>query len=144
MKQGAFFFAIGVLLSTLVFKVYAAGNFSAKSWRDVDTGKFNAKIEAAHSANKTWVSKPELYVHYLLGMDETKEVLFEMVANRMESPSEYTIKLKRHKMLDDSVRGDINILTLTKSTKGYWQVKSAKRASSCWKDKSGNYYGKPC
>jgi len=62
----------------------------------------------------------------------------------MEGPTEYTVKLKRDGMLDDSVRADINIFVLLLSDKGYWVVGKAKRASSCWKDKRNEFYGKSC
>lgn len=144
MKQAIIGLLAGVLTIFIFGHVYASGAFEAKSWRDVNVDKYNKIIKDAYLSKSVWVTKPALYIHYLLGMDETKSVLYSIEANTMESPTEYIIKLKREGLLDDSVRGDLNLIVLSNTHKGYWQVISAKRANSCWKDKNKNFYSKPC
>ena len=134
----------GVVFSLFCSLVYAVGVFDAKSWRDVDVSEFNKIIIEAHNNKEEWVTKPEYYAHYLLGLGEAKEILYSLQANSMETPSEYTVKIKRQGLLDDSVSGDINILVLKRTGKGYWNVVSAKRASSCWRDKSKDFKSTPC
>lgn len=136
--------SLGVLFSLVYPHVYASGGFDAKSWRDIDVSKYNKIIKAAHNNKKKWVTKPEFYAHYLLGLNETKEILYSIKANRMEIPTEFTVKLKRKGLLDDSVSGDIHVLVLKKTGKGYWKVVSGKRASSCWRAKSKEFQSKPC
>jgi len=136
--------SFAVLFSVVCSHVYASGGFDAKSWESVDVAKYNKIIISAHDNKREWVTKPEFYVHYLLGLNETKEILYSIEANRMEMPTEFTIKLKRKGLLDDSVSGDIHVLVMKKTGKGYWKVVSGKRASSCWRSKSKGFQSKPC
>ena len=135
---------LGAMFSLFCSVVYGTGDFDAKSWGDADVSKYNKIIKEAGDANKAWVKKPEYYAHHLIGMREVKDVLYSQQANSMESPTEYTVKLKRQGLLDDSVSGDIHILVLKKTGNNYWKVISAKRASSCWQDKSKEFQSKPC
>lgn len=77
-------------------------------------------------------------------MSEAKEVMYSAVTNKLETPTEYIIKLRREGLLDDSVNGDIHIFDLKKSDSGYWKVITLKRASHCWRDKSKGFQAKPC
>ena len=135
---------LGFILCCVNGFVAASESFIANSWLQLDVSKYNKIIKKAHYDKYEWVRKPELYVHYLLGLTETKEVLYSIEANRIEMPTEFKVKLKRTGLLDDSVSGDIHILVLQKPNKGYWSVVSAKRASSCWRAKLKSFQSKPC
>ena len=124
--------------------VSAAGEFDAESWSDINIVKYNKIIKEAFAKKKEWVDKPEFYAHYLLGLNETKDVLYSIKANRMEMPTEFTLKLKRQGLLDDSVSGDIHMFVLNKTDKGYWEVVAGKRALSCWRTKSKGFQSNAC
>ena len=104
-----------------------------KSWEIVKPNELNKNIQQAYKGNLTWVNKPELYVFNLIDLTNLRKIAYEYSADNIESPKNIYISIMRDGFLDDSVRGDIQKIKLSKNSKGKWKVISIKKAISCWR-----------
>lgn len=114
------------------------------SWEQKETKVLNNKIQKSHEAGLEWVQNPELYIFNLFNLANLKRVSYEYSVDSVENPINIEITLIRDGFLDDSVRGDIHHINLTKNKDGIWEVKSLKRAVSCWREKRFKYSAEPC
>ena len=102
------------------------------------------KIQQAYKENLTWVSNPELYVFNLIDLTNLRKIVYEYSADNIESPQKINISIMRDGFLDDSVRGDIQKIKLSKNSNGKWEVITIKKAISCWRTEKLIYSSKPC
>jgi len=104
-----------------------------KSWEVIKPEALNTKIQQAYKENLTWVRNPELYVFNLINLTSLRKIAYEYSTDNIKSPQKINLSIMRDGFLDDSVRGDIQKIKLSKNSKGKWKVISIKKAISCWR-----------
>jgi len=114
------------------------------SWEEIETNAFNVKIQKSYEAGLEWVRKPELYILNLFDLSNLKKISYEYKADNIENPKNIEITLIRDGFLDDSVRGDIQRISLTKDKEGVWVVKTIKKSMSCWRTNKTTYSVNQC
>lgn len=115
-----------------------------ESWEFVNHDHLNKIIQKAYKENLTWVKKPELYIFNLVDFSDLKNISYEFSADNIESPQNINISITRDGFLDDSVRGDIQKIKLSKSKNKKWKVMSLKKSTRCWRSENQVYSSKPC
>ena len=104
---------------------------------------FNQEIVVGLANNQTWVNSPIEIAMKFLGADmETRLKTIEL--EEKGSKNEVSIAVIDDGYLDDSIRGGIVILQMSKNDQ-LWQIKKASQAWNCWRDRGHQDYStEPC
>ena len=114
------------------------------SWQKMDFSRLNDKILEASNSHQGWVKDIQLYAYNLFDLSDLKKVVYELEFDNIENPTKVTVTLVRDGFLDDSVRGDIHIITFHRATDGEWKVVDLKKSHRCWRLNSDVYSSNLC
>jgi len=133
-----------VSCSTVTDKNFKASELDASHWQSSDFSTLNELILEASSSNQDWVQEIHLYVYKLFDLSGLKRVVVESVFDSTENPTKATVTLVRDGFLDDSVRGDIHVITFHRTMVGLWEINDLKKSHRCWRSSSDEYRTDPC
>jgi hypothetical protein len=125
-----------IIVSTFVLSACGTGGAEeGKNYKKIDIQEFNVKIDSALLNRESWVEDPSQVVAKFFEntpISKTRSMSYE-ITNMGEVANEVLIKVKDEGLLDDSLEGELWVLTLKRSN-GVWHITEGRE---CWKCKTG-------